>query len=146
MHAAAQAAAALGRSQALDQGAVDRELLLAAIEAAAPALARLRVRDCLPPPHCACCRRGGCSWVLGGDGTAAYSVRHYITELVHAERCACAVQEVLWVMGARLAHIEEHWASGRLQRAGLGAREVAHLVEALFEDTEPRRALLQQLH
>ena len=55
------------------------------------------------------------------------------------------MQEVLWVMSARLAQIEERWSDGRLRRAGLDAGEVGHLVCALFEDTELRREVLAGL-
>ncbi|EIE23685.1 hypothetical protein COCSUDRAFT_63210 [Coccomyxa subellipsoidea C-169] len=89
------AAAALGRSGALDQPPPHRDALLAAIEAGAPALAKLR--------------------------------------------------EVLFVMGARLLEIDQRWKDGGLERAGLTADEVVHLIEALFEDTDLRSEVLQHI-
>ena len=61
------------------------------------------------------------------------------------QRAGFAVQEVLWVMRARLAQIEERWVDGRLRRGGLDADEVCHLVCALFEDTELRREVLAKV-
>lgn len=49
------AAAALGRAGALDQKPLDRDLMLAAIEAAAPALAKLRVHTRV---SVSCCLQG----------------------------------------------------------------------------------------
>ncbi|KAK9905917.1 hypothetical protein WJX75_008898 [Coccomyxa subellipsoidea] len=89
------AAAALGRSGALEQAPLDRDMLVTAIEAGAPALAKLR--------------------------------------------------EVLFVMGARLVEIDEKWKHGGLQRAGLTSNDVVHLIEALFEDTDLRRTVLQHV-
>lgn len=48
-------------------------------------------------------------------------------------------------MEIRLSEIAERWEDGRFSALGLKPDEVAHLVQALFEDTGPRRALLASL-
>ena len=53
-----------------------------------------------------------------------------------------AVQELCWVLEARLAAIREAWQEGRLQRAGLSRWDVERLILALFEDTDMRRSVL----
>ena len=55
------------------------------------------------------------------------------------------MQEVLEILGARLVEIQSKWQNGHLQRVGFTAEEVCHLVEALFEDTDLRQAVLQSV-
>jgi centromere/kinetochore protein ZW10 len=54
-------------------------------------------------------------------------------------------QVVLEVLDAKLVSIQNRWRSGGLQRCGLASREVAHLVHALFEDTDLKREVLRDL-
>ena len=46
----------------------------------------------------------------------------------HFLRLLLLLQEVLFVMVARLVEIDEKWKHGALQRAGLTGDEIAHLV------------------
>ena len=55
------------------------------------------------------------------------------------------LQEVLSLMDASLADIEDRWTSGRLEQVGVTAQETAHLVKALFEYTDGRQSLLGML-
>lgn len=52
---------------------------------------------------------------------------------------------VLELLTKRLAAIVEDWESGALSKAGLSLREVAGLVQALFEDTDYRAVCLQRM-
>ena len=52
------------------------------------------------------------------------------------------MQELCWILDARLMAIREAWHSRRLQKAGLHQQDVERLVRALFEDTEMRRSVL----
>lgn len=61
-----------------------------------------------------------------------------IAQAVRAAVCGChfstlpvLLQEVLFVMGARLVEIDEKWKHGGLQRAGLTSNDVVHLVSIL---------------
>jgi hypothetical protein len=109
------AASALGRAAALDQAPLDRELLLAAIEAAAPAVAKLRVRSAPQLfPH-----------VFPADPPRAAVLPDRDPMATNISRC---LQTVLFIMGARLAEINSKWDDGSLQRVGLTAEEVMHLV------------------
>lgn len=47
----------------------------------------------------------------------------------------CALQEVLFILGANLSQIEESWDSGRLRSSGLSAQHVASLVSSDFRST-----------
>ena len=55
------------------------------------------------------------------------------------------MQELLEILGARLVEIQSRWQNEHLQRVGFTAEEVCHLVEALFEETELRQAVLQSV-
>ncbi|KAK9823988.1 hypothetical protein WJX72_006819 [[Myrmecia] bisecta] len=55
------------------------------------------------------------------------------------------LQAVLRLVDMRLVEIQRAWQDGRLQQAGLGAAEACHLVEALFEDTDLRREVLNSM-
>ena len=54
-------------------------------------------------------------------------------------------QELLQLLDIQLREIWRRWHEGRLRALGFSAREVAHLVAALFEDTDPRRDFLAVL-
>eukprot|EP00873_Tetraselmis_striata_P024128 jgi/Tetstr1/444392/TSEL_032282.t1 len=49
------------------------------------------------------------------------------------------------LLQARLADIGVMWEAGEFQAAGLGAREVSHMVEALFEDSSRRDEQLARI-
>ena len=40
----------------------------------------------------------------------------------------CALQDILFILGANLAQIEERWDSGRLRASGLSSQHVGSLV------------------
>ncbi|KAK9824037.1 hypothetical protein WJX72_007197 [[Myrmecia] bisecta] len=55
------------------------------------------------------------------------------------------LQAVLRLMDMRLVEIQRAWQDDRLQQAGLSVAEACHLVEALFEDTDLRREVLNSM-
>ena len=71
---------------------------------------------------------------------------HFVAELAPStliEVCLiCALQDILFILGANLARIEERWDSGRLRASGLSSQHVGSLVsfKHLPEDGHPERA------
>ncbi|KDD73069.1 hypothetical protein H632_c2569p1 [Helicosporidium sp. ATCC 50920] len=55
------------------------------------------------------------------------------------------LKELLELLDIRLVVIRERWEEGRLAALGFAPQEVAHLVRALFEDTEMREDFLHLL-
>ncbi|KAL4418799.1 hypothetical protein ABPG77_010208 [Micractinium sp. CCAP 211/92] len=55
------------------------------------------------------------------------------------------LRELCELLDIRLVEIRQRWQDGRLQAIGFSAEEVAHLVCALFEDTDLRRDFLALL-
>ena len=55
------------------------------------------------------------------------------------------LQELVLCLSSRLADIVARSDGGRLAAAGVGPRDAARLVEALFEDTPARRAALARV-
>ncbi|PRW33925.1 centromere kinetochore zw10-like protein [Chlorella sorokiniana] len=55
------------------------------------------------------------------------------------------LRELCELLDIRMVEIRQRWQEGRLQAIGFSADEVAHLVLALFEDTDLRRDFLRSL-
>ena len=47
----------------------------------------------------------------------------------------CALQDILFILGANLAQIEERWDSGRLRASGLSSQHVGSLVSMPCQTT-----------
>ncbi len=56
------------------------------------------------------------------------------------------MQELLWVLGARMKEIQGRWEARWLQRAGFTRAEVTHLISAIFEDTDLRKQVLSAIN
>lgn len=62
-----------------------------------------------------------------------------------ASEASLVLQEVLFVMGARLVQIDERWKDGVVQKAGLSRDEVVHLVRPFHMMCFPYFAMYMQL-
>ena len=55
------------------------------------------------------------------------------------------LQAVLGIMQSRLGAIRSMWEEGILRAKGLGAQEVVRLIQALFEETDLRNAVIADI-
>lgn len=79
-------------------------------------------------------------------GAAPEAVREALVMAVRdATPALLQLQVLLEVLNARLADIQEWWATGALQSRGFGAPQTSHLIRALFEPTELRAQVLAQI-
>jgi hypothetical protein len=121
-------AAVLGGVSALDQAPVDRDLLIMAIEAASPNLARLKVGACghTSLVWCLGAHVGIHAWIARGAACMSPPSVGFIGN----KRVRNTLQEILFLMGANLSQIEERWDSGRLRASGLSSQHVISLVSS----------------
>ena len=120
-------AAVLGGAFALDQTPVDRDLLIIAIKAASPNLARLKVSAC-GHHEPGLVHSSSCGTSVHGQQRSCSACPSPLPSIF--ERVRNTLQEVLFVMGANLSQIEERWDSGRLRATGLSSQHVISLVNS----------------